>query len=65
MIWFEASWSPEMTIQMIRRIARPGQTRPVFNHRILADHWLERRRVERVERKLAEEQDFIATLRTI
>jgi superfamily II DNA or RNA helicase len=65
MIWFEASWSPEMTIQMIRRIARPGQTKPVFNHRILADHWLEQRRIERVEQKLAAETDFIATLRTV
>jgi superfamily II DNA or RNA helicase len=65
MIWFEVSWSPEMTIQMIRRIARPGQIKPVFNHRIVADHWLEQRRIERVERKLAEETKFIATLRTV
>jgi SNF2 family DNA or RNA helicase len=65
MIWFEASWSPEMTIQMIRRIARPGQPKPVFNHRIVADHWLEQRRIERVEQKLAAETDFIATLRTV
>jgi SNF2 family DNA or RNA helicase len=65
MIWFEVSWSSESTIQLIRRIARPGQTKPVFSHRIVADHWLEQRRIERVERKLVEETDFIATLRTI
>jgi superfamily II DNA or RNA helicase len=65
MIWFEVSWSSESTIQLIRRIARPGQTRPVFSHRIVADHWLEQKRIERVERKIREEQDFIATLRTL
>jgi superfamily II DNA or RNA helicase len=65
MVWFESSWSSESTIQLLRRIARPGQTKPVFSHRIVADHWLEQRRIERVERKIREEQDFIATLRTI
>ena len=65
MIWFEASWSSESTIQLLRRLARPGQTKPVFSHRIVADHWLEQKRIERVERKIREEQDFIATLRTL
>jgi SNF2 family DNA or RNA helicase len=65
MIWFEVSWSSESTIQLLRRIARPGQTKPVFSHRIVADHWLEQKRIERVERKIKEEQDFIATLRTV
>jgi SNF2 family DNA or RNA helicase len=65
MIWFEVSWSSESTIQLLRRIARPGQTKPVFSHRIVADHWLEQKRIERVERKIREEQDFIATLRTL
>jgi len=47
------------------RIARSGQTKPVFSHRIVAEHWLEQRRIERVESKMAEEARFIETLRRI
>lgn len=65
MVWLEFSWSSELVAQMTRRIARSGQTKPVYSHRVLADHWLEQRRVDRVEAKLADEQDFISTLRTI
>jgi superfamily II DNA or RNA helicase len=65
MIWLEMTWSAELYEQMLRRIARPGQQRPVYVHRIVADHFLERRRIERVERKMAEQNDFIATLRTL
>lgn len=65
MIWFEMTWSAELYQQMLARIARSGQKDPVFVHRILADHFLERRRVERVEAKMRAEADFIATLRHI
>jgi SNF2 family DNA or RNA helicase len=65
MIWYQASWSAELTAQLTARIARSGQTRPVYSHRILANHWLERRRIERVESKMAEEAEFISTLRRI
>ena len=65
MIWYHFSWSSEYVQQLTARIARSGQTRPVFSHRILADFWLERKRVERVESKMAEEAEFISTLRRI
>ena len=65
LIDYEVNWSPEFTAQMIRRIARPGQKQPVYRHRILADHWYEHRRVQRVESKMAEEAEFISQLRTI
>lgn len=65
MIWYHFSWSSEYVQQLTARIARSGQTKPVFSHRILADHWLERKRVERVESKMAEEAEFIQTLRRI
>jgi SNF2 family DNA or RNA helicase len=65
MIWYQYSWSSELVQQLTARIARSGQTRPVYSHRIVADHWLERRRIERVERKMAEEAEFISTLRRI
>lgn len=65
MIWFQFSWASEQVAQLTARIARSGQTKPVFSHRIVADHWLEQRRIERVESKMAEEARFIETLRRI
>lgn len=58
--WFACVWSAEMYIQTCKRLARPGQKLPVFSHRLRARHWLEDLRVNRVERKVAEEQAFIA-----
>lgn len=63
--WYSMTWSGELFAQMCKRLARPGQELPVYVHRILADHWLERLRIERVERKIAEERDFMASLRTL
>jgi SNF2 family DNA or RNA helicase len=65
MIWYQFSWSSELVQQMTARIARSGQTKPVYSHRIMADHWLEQRRVRRVEEKMAGEADFIQSLRRI
>jgi SNF2 family DNA or RNA helicase len=65
MIWYEVSWSPEQTAQITARIARSGQTKPVYSHRIICDHWYEQRRIARVESKMAEEAEFIGTLRRI
>lgn len=65
MIWYALTWSAEHFAQMCKRIARPGQKNPVYIHRILADHFIERLRVNRVETKLAEEAEFIASLRSL
>jgi SNF2 family DNA or RNA helicase len=65
MIWYQFSWSPEQVAQITARIARSGQTKPVFSHRIVADHFLERLRIARVESKMADEAKFIQTLRRI
>lgn len=65
MIWYALTWSAEHFAQMCKRIARPGQKHPVYIHRILADHFIERMRVNRVETKLAEEAEFIASLRSL
>jgi len=64
-IWYSYYWSSEMVQQLTARIARSGQTKPVFSHRIVCDHWLEKKRIERVERKMAEEAEFISTLRQL
>jgi SNF2 family DNA or RNA helicase len=65
MIWWNMSWSSEQYEQMVRRIARPGQTRPVYVHHILSDHWLEQKRLARVQGKIAEQNDFIRSLKRL
>ena len=65
MIWYQVTWSAELFAQMCKRIARPGQKHPVYVHRIVADHWLERLRISRVETKMAEEAAFMASLRRV
>jgi len=65
MIWYRMTWSPELYAQTCKRLARPGQTQPVYIHRILADHWLEDKRVRRVETAVAEEIEFMKKLRRV
>lgn len=65
MIWYAMTWSPEMYAQACKRLARPGQTQPVYVHRIVADFWLEHKRIQRVESKMTDEAEFIASLRQI
>lgn len=62
MVWYSMTWSAELYAQTIKRLARPGQTRPVFIHHILADHAYERLRMRRVLSKIDAEQDFIANM---
>ena len=65
MMWYAMTWSPELYAQTVKRLARPGQTKPVFVHRLLADHPYEHLRLQRVERKIDSEQEFISDLRRI
>lgn len=65
MLFYAMPWSPELYAQTVKRLARPGQTKPVFVHRLLADHPYEQLRLRRVESKIDAEQDFIANLRRI
>ena len=65
MLWYAMPWSPELYAQTVKRLARPGQTRPVFVHRMLSDHPYEQLRLRRVEEKIDAEQDFITDIRRI
>jgi len=64
-IWYSNTWSGEQFAQLNKRIARPGQTLPVYIHRIVADHWVDRLKVSRVETAMVGEAEFIASLRRI
>lgn len=65
MLIYSMPWSPELYVQMIKRIARSGQTLPVFVHRLITDHPYEHIRIRRVEGKINMEQDFVEELRQI
>ena len=65
LIWYSNTWSGEVFSQLNHRIARPGQKYPVYTHRILADHWVERLKVSRTETAMEGEKDFIASLRRV
>lgn len=65
LIWYAMTWSPELYVQLIKRLARPGQEKPVFSHRIRARHWLEDLRINRVEGKVKEELDAISRMRVV
>lgn len=65
MLWYAMTWSPELYAQTVKRLARPGQTKPVFVHRMLADHPYEQLRLRRVEEKIDAEKEFISDLRRI
>jgi SNF2 family DNA or RNA helicase len=62
LIWYAMTWSPEQYVQTIKRLARPGQTAPVYSHRLLIDHYLEHVRVRKVDNLIAAQQYFISSL---
>ncbi|XAI95320.1 DNA helicase [Nostoc phage Nsp-JY18] len=64
-VWYSMTWSPELYVQLVKRLARPGQKLPVFSHRIRAKHWLEDMRINRVEHKVQEELDAINRMRVV
>ena len=65
MLWYAMPWSPELYAQTVKRLARPGQTKPVFVHRLLADHPYEQLRLRRVEEKIDAEKEFVTSLKEI
>lgn len=65
LIWYHPTFSAELYIQTCKRLARPGQTLPVYSHRIRARHWLEDMRVNRVEGKIGDEKLFMEGLTQI
>lgn len=63
MIWYCPIWSPELYAQTIKRISRPGQTRPVFIHRMIAEQTVDIVKIARCEGKLEDESEFVETLK--
>lgn len=64
-VWYDVPWSSELYRQMLARVARPGQKNPVYSHRIVADHWLERRRIERLRQRVDSEEALVSRMETL
>lgn len=58
MLWYTPTWSSELWDQMVKRIHRPGQTRPCIIRRLVAPHTTDEIKVNRVEGKLDELRAF-------
>lgn len=57
-IWFCPTWSAEQYDQAIKRLDRPGQTRPVFSHQIVAKNTVDEIKVNRVAYKLQDQEEW-------
>ncbi|NBC11663.1 MAG: hypothetical protein GVY24_08050 [Planctomycetes bacterium] len=65
MIWFCPTWSAEQYEQALKRLDRPGQTRPVFSHRVVAKDTVDELKVGRVEGKLTEQEEWRRVIRKV
>lgn len=62
MIWYGLTWSSEEYRQAIARIARQGQIRHVYVHRIVSDHWIDANITAALDGKLATEKSLVIGL---
>lgn len=58
MVWFCPTWSAEQYDQALKRLHRPGQTRPVFSHQIVAKKTVDEVKVNRVSYKLQDQAEW-------
>lgn len=59
MIWFCPTFSAEQYAQALMRLHRPGQTKPVFSHQIVAENTVDMVKVNRVAYKQADEASWV------
>lgn len=64
-IWYSMPWSAELYDQTNRRIARPGQTKQVYAHHILARNTVDEVKYDRVIGKMSMQEAFRKYLRSI
>jgi hypothetical protein len=58
MIWFCPTWSAEQYDQALKRLDRPGQTKPVFSHQIAARATVDEVKLNRVAYKLDDQAEW-------
>lgn len=62
LVWFGLTWSLELYEQMIGRLYRPGQSKPVFVHRIMANGTIDFEVKERLTGKMSVQEALMAAL---
>lgn len=65
MIWFCPTWSAEQYEQALKRLDRPGQTRPVFSHQIVARHTVDEVKLNRVAYKLGDQGEWVRLIEKV
>lgn len=63
LIWYTISWSLEEYIQTISRLQRQGQTKPVIVHHIMTAKTIDKRILNNVLEKDADEQNLLEAIR--
>jgi hypothetical protein len=64
-VWYANTWSAEEYEQLVARLARPGQTLPVYSHRLRARHWLEDLKIARAQMRRVEQADAVSAMKTV
>jgi len=65
MLWYCPPWSAEQYDQTIKRLDRPGQTRQVYSHQIIARGTVDIVKRNRVEFKMNDQDAFKEMLKTL
>lgn len=65
MVWFCPTWSAEQYDQALKRLHRPGQTRPVFSHQIVAKNTVDEIKVNRVAYKMADQEQWVRLIEQV
>ena len=62
-IWYCPIWSNEQYDQTLKRLDRPGQTRTVYSHQIVARKTVDEIKINRVQHRMDDQAAFISLLR--
>lgn len=65
MVWFCPTWSAEQYDQALKRLHRPGQSRPVFSHQIVARNTVDAVKVNRVAYKLEDQAEWVSLIERV
>ena len=64
-IWFSPIPSLEQYLQTNKRVHRSGQTKPVFIHRLMAEHTIDEQTSENLKSKGANQEHFLNSMKKI
>jgi SNF2 family DNA or RNA helicase len=65
MVNYNPTWSGEEYAQLVKRIHRPGQTKPVYSHNVGVRGLIDELKISRCRGRVAEQIEFIKKLRSM